>query len=199
MKEMQKNITNILVNKDNFTAFAAQAVEDTQKLFTFEGQKNQSINVFMSRYNQQFDRLCAGYLCDVLEIGPYAMSLIVDGGDDLAISHVDYIVTNNLCDFDKNLHQFFGHLEAQNFIDADQLFPSLLSEFEVLRAYGGFECDFEKYLKDVQIEFTDCELDGTDCFLMENFDKYIEQKSLSETLTLNFANQASVSDIRNKI
>jgi len=33
-----------LVNKDNFTAFAAQAVEDTQKLFTFEGQKiNQSM------------------------------------------------------------------------------------------------------------------------------------------------------------
>ena len=153
-----------------------------------------SLCEFLTTINQKFESIATRYVAfEILNLSYFSL-LLMKGEEGYFTAHdLDFIVKNDLNNFDNNVMSFFKLVIEESFDEARELLPKLASDFYLLHAYGGEEVEYslEWFLNDHQYEFSKINV-------MDKFDRYLSSKELQIKLLDSTATN-SVTNKRTKL
>jgi len=159
MKDMSTFVSSVFKNEANLSAVANKAVINTELWLAEQDISINNFNEFLTTYRFEFEAAALQFIAtDILGVNDYVRDIMLDFCDDFSYTDIEFIVENNLYDFDKNVCCFFEFLVAQNFIEAEKLLPSIKSDYLVLCSRREFIWELDYYLSLIQSTFSNRDL-----------------------------------------
>ncbi|ACT47146.1 hypothetical protein [Methylotenera mobilis] len=193
MTDMSTLVSSVFKNEANLSAVANKAVINTELWLAEQDISINNFNEFLTTYRVEFEAAALQFIAtNILGVNDYVREIMLDFCDDFSYTDIEFIVENNLYDFDKNVCWFFECLVAQNFIEAEELLPSIKSDYLLLSSRREFIWELDCYLSLIQSTFSDRDL-------ISDFDDYNNLKKLQAKLDKELPSSPCKSGRKSKI